>query len=339
MWDIDLLKPKAEQMRRLMHALPRNSYSLPEGIYRCDLLKGESTIDESGTASPASPATATSSQASHIVPTRRTGTEALAAYIPLSYSDGFPTLPSGKPVWARFEWEPEIAFKLFQLFLRLGQLGVRTLFTVNSEARLNNIVHPWSDAPDPNVGINLLADLFVWHDRARSFDLFEIVEIRKATQRRAIQTMDRHYVVASSLLKTAVDHLSKEDSIATLTNREAIELIKVASQLQRISVGLSATGPNTAKQEDPTFAPGVPNEIVLGDTVKRQGIPVSQRRSADLQSFLKDPQMAKQAQDIVLRLRGTPPIEAIEDKSIADSGEVSEEELEKLESEAARDAA
>lgn len=360
MWDIALIKPRALQMRRLMSAAARNTYNLPEGFYRVDILVGDD-----------GPVDLEMSQSGELVPTQQSSVPVRplsltraqrlqvehAAYIPLDYHDGFPTLPDGRPFWSRLKWEPDIAFALFQTYLSIGQEGTRTLFAVHRSAKEQGIQHPWSSSDQPHLGIQLCADMYCWQDRARAFDLFELVELRKSIQRRAIDTTDRHYKVAKKLFDSAFEHLEKikTGEGEALTNREAIELLKVASSLERISVGLPAAGVPGKQEQDPTFSPNTPVDIMLGSELKRQGVGGVQRRSANLDQFLQDPALASQAQDIVLRLRGhklqdsagkglpgvdaEPPDTDTANDTQEQESELSESEQHQLEREIAKDVA
>src|SRR5690606_8394367 len=73
------------------------------------------------------------SQTSSLVDTSRVARslreDLKAAFIPLNYDEGFPTLPDGQPFWDRFEFEPMQYHTAFQAYLQMPIVnrGVRSL--------------------------------------------------------------------------------------------------------------------------------------------------------------------------------------------------------------------
>lgn len=55
-----------------------------------------------------------------------------AAYVPLSYDEGYPTLPDGRPFWNKLDFEPMDAYIAFQAYLEQGTRGNRQVFLLSN---------------------------------------------------------------------------------------------------------------------------------------------------------------------------------------------------------------
>lgn len=158
-----------------------------------------------------------------------------AAYVPLSYFEGFPTLPSGQPFWNRLEFEPPEDYKAFWDYLESGKEGARQLFVL-------------SDVIDrPLQELQELYHLYYWRFRVRAYELFRHAEARYMRHRRALALEDRHYLMAERMLDIADTYIQSDEFAELLTPKSAIELVKAATALQRIASGLAPQGGASGK--------------------------------------------------------------------------------------------
>ena len=296
---------KAEAVRSAMKLLPRNSFGLPEGIYRSDLIPttfGEHHLE--------------------------------AAFVPLTYAEGFPTLPNGLPVWAELEFEPQDAYFTFERYLRqpLGGNGARQLFVLHQEitqeaTKSITAAEILKDGAPNLAQLQEFFDLYHWGVRAKAFDLFETAVIRRERMRRALTTEDRHFVVAQRLLDTVMgkmgidpntlqmDLLSEQaiEFWSDVTPKVAIDLLDRLTKLQRVSVGLPAGGPANqggGSSNTPDANSSMDLEVILRGIASGSAPVLDDRQQgvnkADLVELLADPKSASLAQELVLRVHTNP---------------------------------
>ena len=152
---VSMVKAAAKQ-------LPINSYGLPDGIYRPDLLptlsSANSSLEEIGSNLVGEPPTneqlsiGSDKQLSidfgltfqpdsieAALPNELLGgvqaatqSQLACAFYPLCYAEGFPAQEDGRPFWGQLEFEPDEPFEAFEAYLAQGQLGVRQLFLLAS---------------------------------------------------------------------------------------------------------------------------------------------------------------------------------------------------------------
>lgn len=298
-----------DYINALSAVIPMNGYGLPEGIYRPDLLpsfedliernldadlidlrdcKEDVSNDVTTTETDVEiiPPSTSSNQLSTLsyapaavvgkydevaqklgIPTR--ALEALedeidAAYSVLDYSEGFPTL-SGVPFWVQMPYEPSDAFLNFEAYLRqpTEQGGIRQLFTLKTQS---------------NASLSLLqeqAALYYWSLRAKAYDTFNIIFRRKERERLAMEVENEHLIMANRLMDICSLYLdtNKEEMIETLSPKNFVELLKTATALQRISVGLPANGPSPSAKESGTNGEGTSLEVILRNLAQSNTAP------------------------------------------------------------------
>lgn len=229
------------------------------------------------------------------------------AYLPLSYAEGFPTLGGGTPLWTKLDFEPMLAFKYFEVYLRQVKCGARQLFLLQKEVQENPAVHH-----SQKVSTSQLQNWFIlyhWNARAKAFDLFNEALQKRLQNQRAWDTQDFHFLTAQRLTQRALSFLDSQEAVETLTSKAAIDLLKLATQLQRVSAGLPAAGPPGVSKDG---GPGQSNslEVILRQIAHRDhgGDPTAETLATVneddvvLEQALSSPETAALAQELIIRL-------------------------------------
>ncbi len=287
-----------ELIKEASSKLPLNRLGLPEGFYRSDLVAPYQMT------SP----TPTSDEHSDQALKR--------AYVALDYSEGFPALPDGRPYWSRFEFEPTDAFDVFQIYLDQGRKSARQIFHLpDSPGVVQDLVE-----------LQEFFNLYYWETRSKAFDLFRAAAGRKERALRALNVEDRHYMIAERLLDKCLMYLginpdtldfeSAEDSEEfweLLTPKTAIDFLKTLSQLQRVSVGLPASGPLPTGPNQ--SANGLSSMEVILRTLHQENadpdlldISVTDGDGEKITAkLLQNPEALRTAQELIIKLSsGTP---------------------------------
>ena len=306
-----------QAIRYLTQKTPINTYGLPDGYYRPDML-----VRSSGTNSDIinSPVTDTKTQ------TNGNGRDLISiqedafkdplallgfdpsqidvAWQPLDYSEGFPTIYDGRPFWTRLDYEPEVAYTAFESYLRQPkEQGARQLYLLADglQARKDLLAH---QKPDQG-NLQQWFHVYYWASRAKAYDLFSEALRQRQRDERAISTMDYHYFQAEQLLEKCLEYMNGEEFMETLTPKAAIDFLKTVTQLQRISAGLPATGPSPEQLND-----GNPLsvEVALRNIARKhhEGDPsattIEEGDDGVLTHVLDDPETTEIVQELVLRL-------------------------------------
>lgn len=268
-------------MEHLASDIPTNEFGLPVGIYRMDLLPEEPSKEELRN-----------------------------AFVPLSYHEGFPSLPTGDPLWACLPHEPPEAFQLFDAYLRLPSVvsGVRSVHTLR--ARATELAIPQHLVEGEKVFLYYFG--YFWDFRVRAYDLWMEASRRKTQERRAIETLDTHYFQADTLLKRLMKYLEDEEEFWDLmTPKVAIDFFNKLITVQRISAGLSAAGSGVRGQGNlvgSNEGEGTSVEILFRNLAQqnadaRDGVTIDQSTEA-MQQVLDDPATAQLAQELIIKLNG-----------------------------------
>ncbi|PHR96680.1 MAG: hypothetical protein COA78_28490 [Blastopirellula sp.] len=184
------------------------------------------------------------------------------AFVFLDYKQGYPTFENGDPFWSNLKFEPQDAFQAFQQYLymttskRLATPFVDTSDEasepVSSASGLRSIADLATTMERELVKLDSLkaqlqiwSQLYYWDWRAQAYDMFRVVEHRSQQELRAIETQDSHYIMARTLSEKAMNFINSEDFTELLTPKVALDMIRMSSNLERVSAGLSASGPGT----------------------------------------------------------------------------------------------
>ena len=359
------LPAKAELVRRLSGHLVLNSFGLPEGIYRPDLLPDSpyeelvasrnpslrgaaitetpQLLDENGEDQDTSGELLSSNESNDSegellstelsnagavesgqyppnvrTPKRRTLEDKLlrAAFLPLSYVEGFPAQPDGRPFWHRFDFEPADAHEAFQVYLAQGSHGARQLFLLPETLEATGMN---GSTPDTAM-LQEFFYLYYWEMRSKAYDLFRVAEARKIRESRAFETENGQYILAGRLqslieaymLPDPNDPGAESDFMEMLTPKAATDLLKLSLQLSRINAGLPANGPAESDGANSNSPPGASLEVILRNVSKQinptaastaeEPLSLAPQRAVALEEALRDPQTAELAQELIIRI-------------------------------------
>jgi hypothetical protein len=311
---VSTLSRKAQLVRKLNGGIQTTHGNIPIGLYRADLLPPESSLAES----------------------EPHPNELEVAYVELSFAEGFPTLPSGAPFWFKMDFEPAPAYSAFQLYLEQAETGPRSLHHIAADPSIQQLFNGHS-----HQLVSEWATIYYWRDRAKAHDIYREAAYRHIRAKRALYTEDRHYQVADKLLEIATNYISSGDFVEQMTPKTALEALKLAAGLQRISAGLPAAGPLTGKEEAAQASNSW--ELVVRQVAQRNDSGTFDQEgnlitdaSLALNSLLDDPDHASVMQEVIIRMsaaskgnkstpfpsrsRETPnqPAATAEDKGITD---------------------
>lgn len=255
---------RSDAIAALSKAIPQNGYGLPAFFYRSDLLPADL----------------------HSL----TQQEADVAAVYLSYDEGYPTY-NDKIFWYQLPHEPFDAFQLFQRYLDQAEdLGLRQLEAL---AQANSIslqkIRQWRTE-------------YYWAERSRAYDLFNIAAERKRREVRARKAENAHFQLADRLLEPLKAKFDDPEFFNTLTPKEAVEVLRLLINIQRVSLGLAQNG-NAGKQE---YNPeGAASGAMLMKNIVEAAGQANESIGLDnnLQALLADPNFALEAQKLVIRVR------------------------------------
>lgn len=135
---------KVDIVREATKRVPLNSMNLPEGFHRSDLLHldcirkivpQEELLKLNGIDLSRGKYT---DEGPLLILDERV---VRAAYVPLDYREGFPTLPNGSPFWMELDFEPIDAFRVFERYLKQGtEQGARRLFSLACDPGVQRLV-------------------------------------------------------------------------------------------------------------------------------------------------------------------------------------------------------
>ncbi|MEE9528434.1 MAG: hypothetical protein V3V88_00075 [Dehalococcoidia bacterium] len=327
----------------LAKKIPNNQLGLPEGFYRPDFLPYAPNFSKDSVASPTSvlegdvlegdanestknPREPLDLQAvspnqdytpGGSLPMLQTRLvdhpDVKAAYVPLNYSEGFPAI-DGTPFWVCLPFEPPEAYQCFDMYLKQGKHGARQIYVMQEdEAFPGNITQ---------ANLQEFFHTYYWGARAKAYDMFYIAHRRKERERRALDTENSHYLMATRLMDIADTYLTDQgdELMEMLTPSGFMDLIKTATQLQRISAGLPANGPTNAAK-GATHSNSAPTEIVMrtvaqemfGDDIQESEIENrTEENKHRLETVMRNPEMLTKMQEVIIKLNETPAKESME---------------------------
>lgn len=229
-----------------------------------------------------------------------------AAFIPLNYDEGFPTLPDGRPFWEKFDFEPVQYNQAFQAFLQMPQVngGIRTLNDLSRVMEANNLLTiDGFDHREFTLKFQIIAQVYLWHLRARAYDLYKAAAYRKNQELRAIGVQETHFNMSSRLLKRLSEYMeSEEDFWDLMTPKVAMDMFKALVATQRISVGLPATAPPSSKEGE---GGGNSFEMILRTLAQQGGSQEVARIGQDNRlaaKILESPEATQLAQELIIRM-------------------------------------
>lgn len=290
--DRSTLSEAAKIIKRASARTPHTGEGLPIGFYRADLV------------SPPEQSSAGLSREKRQVQEVQ---NLQAAYVELSYDNGYPTLPTNEPFWHKLDYEPGLSFATFQMYLEATEEGARELTILADNAELQSVWAQARQTPTPDRR-QILAELqessilYYWRARSRAYDLFQEAAYRHKRIRRAMSAEDAHYRLAAAILEGIKPNLESPDFFKNLKPRDLLDALKAAVNIQRVSVGLPAGGPLPQKE-----AQGATQfEAILrtlganaNNSAGVQRKPVSQEA---FRRIMSDPAAVHQMQEMIIRV-------------------------------------
>lgn len=314
-------RTKAEYLRELNRAIPLNEYGLPAYIYRCDLV--DPSMDPRYApylvnAVDIEPPTSTTSDQAHNsrgCPPASLNTSSLRnkagvdvasflsdlqfATVELSYFEGFPTLPNGRAFWEQMDHEAARAHQAFSEYLSL----IESPLTFDERGRVASVsvgarrLQLCTSAP--------LEELVEWYHhyywdvRTRAYDLFLAASYRRLRERRAMESENRHHVIAEKFMQKLekwLDSADFQDELFEMDPSKAAAILDKLVKIQRVSIGLSANG----SVEERT--PGATMELHFRQMAAQAGVQKSDKSQIDMSKLLQDPKTLQAAQELVLKI-------------------------------------
>lgn len=276
---------KGEIFKALSQNIPITGYHLPDHIYRADL------IDEN---------------LNSLNPRDRVMVLD-AASLPISFNHGYPAINDTTPLWEQLPGETEEAYAAYMHYLELPR-------TTNHENPIRLLPFIAEITSKSISDIASWCYVYFWHWRARAYDLFLAACHRKQREQRALTIEGQHFTQSEKLLEKVVNvanakldqeiNALKEDPEAE-TETKLKDLITMAKDLigiQRVAIGLPATGPSqfNLKLDGPR---GTTAEETFKHIAKEaQGEESTRPRSIEMDQLLTVPEDLAQVQDLMIRL-------------------------------------
>lgn len=226
-----------------------------------------------------------------------------AAYVPLSYDEGYPTLPYGLPIWGQFPFESSKAYEVFQAYLLMPQAD-----EMGVSARMLSELPRLAAEHGAAVKLSEVYEyfhLYYWGIRTKAYDMFQTAARKKQEELRTISVTNKHYDFADRLMRKLEEYMEdEEDFWDMMTPKTAVDMLKTVTALQRTSVGLPASGPaQHGKGDDPR---GMSLEFIMRQVAQKTSVAKDHdtidEQGNILNDILDDPEMTNVAQELILRL-------------------------------------
>jgi hypothetical protein len=320
---------RAQLVKKYGGRVPTTSEGLPTGYYRTDMLPAYPSAPAQNIGSlPPSPgaelrreddqflATAkamSSPQVAGGLAVQDQGADLAdvlrAAFVELNFDHGYPGIPNGMPFWHKLEFESGFAFACFQLYLESGQDGPRELFSVASNEELLRVASAQHQRQlGPQELLFALQEYFTlnyWSSRAKAFDLYKESAWRHQRLKRQVRTENSHFEIAEQLMAKLAVYFGSERFMNEMTPKAAIDALGKIVAIQRISLGLPASGPLAANQQPEATS----FEMIMRNVATTQGAGqasgqrgVAEHTKDMLDQVLADPTAANNLQEVIIRV-------------------------------------
>lgn len=273
---------RLDVFRELTANLPLNDYGLPKFVYRADAIP-EDFFDHS------------TEDQYHIQST---------AAIDLFYSEGFPTFDDGSAFWSQMPHEPPDAFEYFIHYLGLApSYGVRRLEDLVADGSLKQI-------GKGRHNFNSLVEFhtyYMWLPRSKAFDLFQQVAQAKLREQRILQSTNAHFLKAEELMTKVYQYFEQRDDegelvwMQDMTPKTAFDAIDKLVKIQRISLGLPASGSHKEDMEDTPRGASI--DMLMRNFHRKGADAVNINGNRDtMDVLLGDDESAEMAQKLIIRM-------------------------------------
>lgn len=268
-----------------------------------------------------------------------------ASYVELVFDHGYPAMPNGMPFWHKMEFETGFAFAAFQMFLEIGDDGPRQLFELANNRELLQVAKSQAqrDLTTTELGFQLQEYFIVhyWHSRAKAYDLYKEAALRHQRLRKADKMEEKHFKIAGIILEKLEAYFGTEEFMNEMTPKTAMDALAKLVAIQRVSVGLPASGPLSVQQQpqETSF------EMIMRSIAQKQGAASegigagfgagTSHTKQMIDQILTDPDSAKSIQEVIIKIstahagvEATPekrfpgkirPAEVIDDATVIDN--------------------
>lgn len=281
------IRSKGDVFRILSNQITLNQYHLPDHIYRVDLIP-EDILD------------------SHKYSQQEKNLILDSAALPLSFEHGYPSINETQPLWEQLPAESPDAYEAYLMFLELPQKSQH-----ENPIRMLPMISTLTDTPIQTV--TEWCHLYYWHWRARAYDLFLTVCHRKQREQRIMSIEGKHFSMAEALLQKATDLVTLkidqelkafgEDSDAQTETKvkDLISTIKDLVSVQRISVGLPATGPLQAQIKLDGPRNTTPEDTYKAIATEGAGSQQQSQRPQEMDNILANHEDLTRVQEMLVR--------------------------------------
>lgn len=277
---------RADIFGKLSSGIPLNEFGLPKYFYRSDLIaedfNGNDDADKAAILN--------------------------GAKISISYAEGYPTFPSGRPLWEQMDDEDSLDFERFNVYKsQQHTLGYRQLYLLSRDP---SIASPSIDQ------LNELYILNYWSYRVKAHDLFIAALHRKMRENRLMSLENTQFMESQRFLDTLSKQMPVifgDDRLQALTPVEAITIYERLWKIQQKALGAhsGANGKASNKNQDTNDAP--PNaslELTMRSVARQSGaVTVIEQTNGDnadsdamMEMLQRDPQSVGMAQELHIRL-------------------------------------
>jgi len=283
---------RADLLRELTQRLPINDFGLPRIIYRADLLDPQVFQD-------------------HQYPE---GSKELSdqyfdmqnfldvSTIHLDYSQGFPALPDGTPLWARLPNEPAEHFAAFTDYCT--QPGTRQLHKLTIS---------------PLQPLSALLEWFhedYWSIRAKCYDLSHAVYQAKLREQRILGCEDKHFLLAEKLVQRLENlHDTIDWDVLQSEPEKYVKILATAIGLQRQALSLPSSTSTTGQREGGAAVARTESiEMIMRRATAPELKMIRDHRAEDptnnvsVKALLKNPAALASAQELIIRMTNTTQI-------------------------------
>jgi len=281
--NLDLVRSRAELVEALTQNLPQNEYSLPKFIYRADLLDWRLFCGNS-------PEPKDQAESEITEERYKSMQEYLdAATLHLSYAEGFPALPTGEPLWARFPFEDTEHYAAF------------SAYCVQPGARQTHKLTKW-----PHDQVLCWYHEEYWGVRIRCYDMMAAIHAAKQRENRIMHCEDDHFLQAENMYNRLKNMISDVDwSMLVDDPKTFVDVMERVVKLQRVSLGLSSMGNVNDKRELRSES----IEAVMRKIAEPKAlIPTGETEETeafDVKQILKSPEALASAQELIIRMTRT----------------------------------
>lgn len=270
----------AKAVEQLSRGLPMNETSLPEYVFRADML--DPMILASAVREFNSTTTSSVPAQAPVAGIEEANSMLEAAMLPLSYSEGFPALQSGMPFWNQLEFEPAEAFQAFIGYLELG--GARSIAGMISYD-MDDILE-WFH-------------VYFWAYRVKAYDMFKVVNHHRIKLSRMMLVEDDHFAKASRLMKkldTYIGDITIDET--NMTPDRAVAMLEKLVKIQRISVGLPAQG--ESKETNPTRRMQDTKQLMSEADADNHAV---EEEDDSMDLLMDNPDSVDLAQELIIRMQ------------------------------------